>query len=402
MKRFDVVDGLRGYFLVFMMVNHLVFRGGGSWLHYLNHNKLGYVEDAQGFVFLSGFVVGLVYLRMIRRGDEAQVDSKLISRAAKLYRYHVVLVGLMLAAALLMPWAAAAWSPLLGRATEYPLAYALAGTGLLYQPFFMDILPQYMTYLVAAPFLVRLVAAGRWLQVMAGSGLLWIAAQLGLHLPLVNACVAVVGRVIPGFHLEGFNLLGWQLVFVSGLVLGGAAQGKTIDLDRWFPTRRPLLLQASLALGALFLAFRVAFTLGWASNGPLASRFLQHLNRGEFSLVYLLNFAADAYVVTWLLVAGRRAAWPVTRGAAAVLGRVFTLRLLTFLGRHSLQVYAFHVLVAYAVFAVDAQFGPLGQPSKCALTLLAAASLLVPAWLHERHQSVKKGQASIAAGPAGT
>jgi hypothetical protein len=30
MKRFDIIDGMRGYFLVFMVLNHLIFAGGFS------------------------------------------------------------------------------------------------------------------------------------------------------------------------------------------------------------------------------------------------------------------------------------------------------------------------------------------------------------------------------------
>ena len=32
MKRLDLIDGMRGYFLVFMLLNHLVFAGGLSSL----------------------------------------------------------------------------------------------------------------------------------------------------------------------------------------------------------------------------------------------------------------------------------------------------------------------------------------------------------------------------------
>ncbi len=53
MKRYDLIDGMRGYFLVFMLINHLIF-AGGYWLVQVNHNQLAFVEDAQGFVFLSG------------------------------------------------------------------------------------------------------------------------------------------------------------------------------------------------------------------------------------------------------------------------------------------------------------------------------------------------------------
>src|SRR3546814_8239268 len=52
MKRYDILDGFRGYFLVFMLVNHLAFQGG-SRLAKLNHSELGYVQDAQGFIFID-------------------------------------------------------------------------------------------------------------------------------------------------------------------------------------------------------------------------------------------------------------------------------------------------------------------------------------------------------------
>ncbi|TGU11712.1 hypothetical protein EN799_67010, partial [bacterium M00.F.Ca.ET.156.01.1.1] len=38
MKRFDLIDGMRGYFLVFMLINHLVF-AGGFWLVEINHRQ---------------------------------------------------------------------------------------------------------------------------------------------------------------------------------------------------------------------------------------------------------------------------------------------------------------------------------------------------------------------------
>ena len=58
MKRFDLIDGMRGYFLVFMLINHLVF-ARGFWLVEINHRQFAFVEDAQGFVFLSGLLIGI-------------------------------------------------------------------------------------------------------------------------------------------------------------------------------------------------------------------------------------------------------------------------------------------------------------------------------------------------------
>ena len=67
MGRIQTIDGLRGYFIVFMLINHLTFTGGYMLL-YFNHAQLGFVEDAQGFVFLSGLLAGMVYTRKMVRG----------------------------------------------------------------------------------------------------------------------------------------------------------------------------------------------------------------------------------------------------------------------------------------------------------------------------------------------
>lgn len=63
----------------------------------LNHHYLGWVEDAQGFVFISGFVVGLVYgARLIRRGYDA-CRSSIFSRIKTIYSHQAGLILIFLA-----------------------------------------------------------------------------------------------------------------------------------------------------------------------------------------------------------------------------------------------------------------------------------------------------------------
>ncbi len=45
-EKIDVLDGMRGYFLVFMMLNHLIFTGGYLLVE-INHRQFTFVEDAQ-------------------------------------------------------------------------------------------------------------------------------------------------------------------------------------------------------------------------------------------------------------------------------------------------------------------------------------------------------------------
>lgn len=86
MRRLEILDGMRGYFLVFMMLNHLTFTGG-YLLVKINHGELGYVQDAQGFVFLSGLLVGMVYARRMLKEGYAAGARKIRKRALEIYRY---------------------------------------------------------------------------------------------------------------------------------------------------------------------------------------------------------------------------------------------------------------------------------------------------------------------------
>ncbi|WP_407697004.1 OpgC family protein [Skermanella mucosa] len=366
------------------MINHLPFQGD-LLLALFNHCELGYVEDAQGFVFISGVIIGLYYTRMIAKGQTSLMDAKILNRAYELYVYAVVVLALVLFLAVLVPNSRPLWGHYMWEMYQTPTLTAVSAFLLLYQPTFMDILPQYIAYLVASPLLLRWVARGYWREVLGGSVLLWMMVQLGIHLPAIRIFQETVGAFAPGFVLRGhFNPLGWQIVFVTGLLLGAAdARGK-LDWDRWFSPRRTDLLKVSIVLVLLFMAFRLGFTNGLVPDS-MALRFDLYNNRGEFALVYLLNFAGLAYLVAWLLVAGREAASPVARTAGIWLNRLFTWRFLTFIGKHSLQVYAFHVVVVYVILGFDGRIGPFAEGTKTAIALLAIASLMIPAWIHANH-----------------
>lgn len=114
MKRQALLDGLRGYFLVVMLVDHLWFDGGNP-AALVNHNQLAFVEDAQGFILLSGLIVGLCYGRLCASGRGAEAAARLRARAGwglhglfglrflrflgghslQVYAYHVILAYLI-------------------------------------------------------------------------------------------------------------------------------------------------------------------------------------------------------------------------------------------------------------------------------------------------------------------
>src|SRR3546814_16415797 len=99
----------------------------------------------------------------------------------------------------------------------------------------MDILPQYIVYLIVSPPLVWLCVKGRWPLVAAGCVIAWTAVQLGLHLP---AAAAIDETLALRAH---FNVLTWQVLFMGGLILGALTTMRRIDWDRVFRVDRPQL-----------------------------------------------------------------------------------------------------------------------------------------------------------------
>ncbi|WP_207459244.1 OpgC domain-containing protein [Azospirillum sp. SYSU D00513] len=393
MNRSDVLDGLRGYFLVFMMVNHFVV-AGGVLLAKLNHAEFGFVQDAQGFVFLSGLVAGLYYARVYTQRSPAAARQRLWSRAIELYLYTVGVIAIVTAAIALIPGAAEPLAGFLGHLSGREPGTILAALLLLHSPTFTDLLIQYILYLAATPFLLRLILNGHARTVAFGSVAAWASVQTGLHLPFLAAIDALLGGMTPGLAVRGpFNPLAWQILYVSGLLAGCAVQRGTFDAERWFPVARPPLLVPALVTVLACACWHLALANGLV--GPaVEAHFLRHVNRTEFSLVYLANFAALAYVIAWLLIAGHRSDHPVAAWTGQFLHRLFTLPFLRLLGRHSLHVYLFHVLVSYAVLLLDLFFGPFGETTKTMLLLSSITSLAIPALLRERWNAPKLPQRS--------
>ena len=173
-------------------------------------------------------------------------------------------------------------------------------------------------------------------------------------------------------------------VFRSGLLIGMVYTGRMAR--RGLIATGPIMWRRALELFVYAMAC-VAAVL----PSDMLARFGEYDNRPEFSAIYLLNFAALAYVVGWLIVAGPRSSRLLERGAGTFFNGLFRLRFLRLLGRHSLQVYAWHVLVVYLLCAWDRHAGPLPELEKNLVALAAIAALALPALWRER-QALAGGQ----------
>lgn len=390
MQRLEILDGLRGYFLTFMMLNHMVFTGGYRLVR-INHGELGYVQDAQGFVFLSGLLVGMVYGRRMRRNGFSRTASKIWKRAFEIYRYAIACLIVVVALAAFLPNASEVWRPWLWELGDHDPVFMVSAALMLFQPTYMDILPQYVAYMVAAPPLLAFCVQGRWRIVAIASVALWTAIQLGLHYPLADLLHAGAGAVrSPDAFRVYFNPLAWQLCFFSGMVLGYLTIDGTLDWATILHPERTVWVKGSLILLGLFAVHKLATTFELFPES-MKERLVALDFRNELSLVFALNFVVLAYVMAWILIAGPRSAHRKVRKVAAFFRALFSLRFLRFIGRHSLQVYAWHVIVVYLIHYVDHRYGPFHELLKTAIALVAVASLAIPAYLHERYSSWRAG-----------
>ena len=362
-RRFASLDFFRGLMLAVMAVDHLAGTASPPC------QLLGAVSAAEGFLFLSGVVVGFVYGRGAL--EPARLRARAFGRAGKLYRYHLVLLAVVILLAFALPGVfGAAWRDHLPFLLEHPVVAALLSLTFLNQPRFFDILPLYTLFLLATPWVLGALARGRARLVLALSAGLWLLAQLGLQ-GFILRQLPYYWKLQPG----SFDPFAWQLLFVVGVWFGyGALQSRPV-----VPQGRAALLLA-LAVALPLLALRHGLRLE-----PPGFPYLQleaMTNRAHLGWLRLLDFAAVA------LVLARLVAW---RPA------LFQARWFVFLGRHSLQVFAAHVFALYLVTPLQWRVLEWGVWGGLLALLFVVLSLTLPALLHERVLRERRARAKAGA-----
>src|ERR1035441_10303251 len=342
------IDTLRGLFLVVMMVDHLP----SDPLLRFTFQSFGFVSAAEGFVFVSGFVCVWVYGRILVKDGEAALRSRAWHRARDIYLTHLVLYTLALLGGLWGGRQIASGSPDFWTAWWH-------GALLIYQPPLFAILPMYVVFLLLTPLLLEQMARGRALLIGSASAALWLAAQWGIGSPAHNPSWLQLGF---------FNILAWQLLFIAGAYFGyrkAVGRGSPLRASR-------LLLVCSVVLAVLF--FLVRHRLLFVANLQLVD--IQTALQAWRSTNHpwrLINFAAFAYIL-----------WSLPRSIDKKLHGLSAFRFLRYLGGHSLQVFAWSILVAYTASSFGVSWAALSPAWRTLLAVTAALSLAIPAWLHER------------------
>lgn len=234
------IDVIRGLCIVSMAFAHLAL-GSLGWQ--ITHAAV-WIDGAEGFVFLSGLVLGITQRRVVDGAGPKVAAVKLLKRARLVYFGHLALALL----AILMVQVS------VERATYYsgldqlggPLP-ALASLLLLrVNPVDASILSLYVVMMLLALGAIWLLRRGAW-PVVAGVSLMLFGAGTMFPSPFVLPSA-------PG-HQVGVNWATWQLLFLLALCIGWNWTAAGVQRLR---SSRVLLLCCSAAVALLVLVARMA------------------------------------------------------------------------------------------------------------------------------------------------
>jgi hypothetical protein len=347
------VDTLRGYFLVLMTLGHFP-----NPLARYSEYSFGYSAAPDGFVFLAGLVSAWVYLPLAQEHGPEAMTAKVFRRTRAIYLCHLALITLGIVFTL--------QSGAQSFRASHPVRAFVLGSLLLQQGGFDKILPMYCVFLAFTPWLLKQFLKGRAGLIGIVSAGLWTAAQFGL---------GDNSHRLAWIDLGTFNLCAWQAYFVAGQYLGY----RRVNSPAFKVLRSRALLGVCLVIAALLMLDRHLIWL--AGHPPL----LGFSGRPNHNPARLLDAACLAYIL-----------WFVPRAVDLRLMPVRLFKFFNLLGRHSLQVFMFSMVIArFEAHTITT----LPLAAKLVLTILTVLSLALPAWIHQKYQSSRAPGSLAAAVP---
>jgi hypothetical protein len=373
------IDFFKGVALLIVLIDHIEGWAQRSVIETWTLINLGFSDAAEIFIFLSGYVFAVAYARVLDREGFGRLLLKALKRSAQIYlAYLLAAVTVIAIGASTLSWFPPPFEDrfLIG---EHALSSLIASLLLCFHPWGFDILAMYVPVLPLMAVLFYLLRGGGFTTLCA-----W-AISAGMYLlVLTNPSLN-----LPRFGDGGvwyFNPLAWQFLFFLGLVVGNPARQQRSFAPRW------LLVTLSVAMLAAGLMVLKGFEFLMRANlrtfddlRPLIELYRTWAVKTELGPLRLLHFFALAYLT------------------ALALPRTLTIwsqrwaRPLIVTGQHSLEVYAFGLVLSFLGAFVLLR-GPLTSAWGVVLVDLAAcaASLgfgyVVAWWKTGRRQQGGTGQ----------
>ncbi len=365
------IDFIRGWVMLILVVVHTEIL---SLWNLLVWERVGMISGGEGFVLLSGVVLGMVSRQRIARSGFSDAASRVVDRALQLYRVHVTLILLVGLLALLFGSHVKEIISFTDRgsgrtfplypATFQPFSWFASAITLKVGPHQIQVLGLYVCLIMLCPLMLAVLWKRRPLALLGLSWVLYCSNLLSPKMPT-------------GAQFEyGFPLLTWQVLFVHGLVAGYHLQ----EIKAWFATRagRATLVACFVVALAFFAVCQLTpnpLLPSWARIDAWPELYYalrKHADKNSLGPLRLLNYAA--FLVALYTVLTRW--WPWFQ---RYLGWFFIP-----IGQASLYVFILH-LFAVQLVSMIMPFGFKAGADLLVPTLLHTAELAA-LWLMVRHK----------------
>jgi hypothetical protein len=323
------IDFFKGVALLIVLVDHIEGWAEHSVIETWTLINLGFSDAAEIFIFLSGYVFAVAYSRVLDREGFGACLRKALRRSWQIYLAYLLAAATIIAiGACTLAWRPPAFENrfLIG---EFPGSSIVASLLLCFHPWGFDILAMYVPVLPLMAVLLYLLRGDKLNVLLA-----WFISA-GLYLVVqVNPALN-----LPRFGDGGvwyFNPLAWQFLFFLGLVVGNPSRVPRMLAPRW------LLVVLSIGMLAGGLIVLKGFDLlmrwgvqSWDDLWPMVEFYRVWAVKTELGPLRLLHFFALAYLTS--LVFPR---------SLSIWSQRWANPLIT-AGQHSLEVYAFGLVVSF-------------------------------------------------------
>jgi hypothetical protein len=199
------LDFLRGFCLFVMLIDHVGVFGPDSWLYVISGRGEFFISAAEGFVLISGLILGIVYSKVIAKEGLRAATKKVLSRTVKIYWLTVGLTLFFVSLATFTPlqiWAERDWIQI-----KDPIELIVGSLTLHFAFHGSSILVMYVLLLGMSPLIFYLLHEGKTFTVLAVSWIIWAADNFypnEFNIPFAS----------------NFPFAAWQTIFVTALVIG--------------------------------------------------------------------------------------------------------------------------------------------------------------------------------------
>lgn len=326
-NRIVALDVIRGIFLLMILVDHIELYPSG-FDYFTGRGRL-FVSAAEGFFFMSGLLVGMVYKRRLSSGMKF-IARKMWRRGLELYLASIFFTLLFTALAVFTNHETLKYG--LYSVIDWP--HIIKETVLMRYGFgWADFLDRFALLMFIAPFAFYLIHKGKWRWMLGASFLAWLYGQFGPQ-------------------TENFTVT-WQFLFNGAMLLGYYWPQVS---EKWFALSHAAQKKVKIAIGALTA---VSFLYSYGSVYVLSV-----LNEKLTGLPHWLN----SFTLDWngfnAWIWGAAQKWTLGPLRIALFLLWFTVlfmfinkyhrginrrtrHLVELLGRNSLLVYIVHAFVVF-------------------------------------------------------